>query len=181
MTWEATFVRELKRAREAIGWSQSELAKRAAQAGLKGFHQPTIQRIEAGARPLRLNEALALARLVGRSLDDMIAVESPGTAMQYLELTAHHGDVFLADSVASLDQMTQSLGAISIDLSGALGTFKRHFPEGSSEFAPGVIEEDLGWAEQVLEDLHTTFEALTLAVNGMRARGIPRRRGADAS
>lgn len=65
---EAAFVERLRTLREANGWSQSELARRAQEAGL-AFHQPTVQRIESGERPLRLSEALTLSTLFGIQLE----------------------------------------------------------------------------------------------------------------
>lgn len=68
---EAAFVERLRALRESNGWSQSELARRAQEAGLS-FHQPTVQRIESGERPLKLSEALTLSTLFGIQLESSL-------------------------------------------------------------------------------------------------------------
>lgn len=69
--WEEAFAGNLRRLRELAGWSQSELARRAAAEGL-AFHQQTVQRIERGERPVRLNEAMVLVEIVGSDLEQML-------------------------------------------------------------------------------------------------------------
>lgn len=65
---EAVFVERLRALRELNGWSQSELARRAQEAGL-AFHQQTVDKIERGRRPLKLSEALTLSTLFGIQLE----------------------------------------------------------------------------------------------------------------
>jgi transcriptional regulator with XRE-family HTH domain len=60
---EATAGEELKSLRMARGWTQEKEAKLlAAQTG-RAWHQTTIARIEAGTRPLRVNELTDFAEL----------------------------------------------------------------------------------------------------------------------
>ena len=68
--WEATFIEQMARLREARGLSQAELAKRLKTAGLP-FHQQTVQRIENGQRPVRLNEAFLIAQELESTIDSM--------------------------------------------------------------------------------------------------------------
>ena len=56
--------------RRAKGWSQADLVRRARAVGLDNFHQTTISRIEAGARPMTFGEAITLARLLNLDLSD---------------------------------------------------------------------------------------------------------------
>lgn len=71
--WEANFIRQMKRMREEREWTQSALAEKVARYyGLK-FHQPTIARIEAGERPARLDEAMAIAAIFRVPFNEMIA------------------------------------------------------------------------------------------------------------
>jgi transcriptional regulator with XRE-family HTH domain len=53
---------ELKRLRRERGWSQEEVARRMTAYGFD-WHQTTVGRTETAARPLRVNEAVALAAL----------------------------------------------------------------------------------------------------------------------
>jgi transcriptional regulator with XRE-family HTH domain len=73
-TWEQNFIKQMLRLREAHGMTQTDLARAAKALGLK-FHQPTIQRIEAGERPVRLGEAHVIAGIFGVNLDVMTSPE----------------------------------------------------------------------------------------------------------
>lgn len=63
---------ELRRLRTVCGWSQEEVARRMADYGYD-WHQTTVGRTETATRPLRLNEAVALAALFGIPVTQMIA------------------------------------------------------------------------------------------------------------
>jgi transcriptional regulator with XRE-family HTH domain len=69
---DAQIARNVRTLREQRGWSQGELAKRITEAGLPGFHQTTIARIETIGdkhRPLRLSEAATFASVLGTSVE----------------------------------------------------------------------------------------------------------------
>jgi transcriptional regulator with XRE-family HTH domain len=73
-TLEVKVGRELQRLRNALRWSQKEAARRiSVSPGYESWHQTTIARIEAAKRPLRLNEAAALAALYGVSVEQLLA------------------------------------------------------------------------------------------------------------
>lgn len=57
--------------REERGWSQSELARRMAEAGWPKYTQMTVSRTEKGERPIRLNEAESLAEVFGVELFEL--------------------------------------------------------------------------------------------------------------
>lgn len=57
---EAIVAKNVRRLREARGLSQQQLGTDLAPQGA-GMHQTTVAKLEAGARPLRLNEVLAIA------------------------------------------------------------------------------------------------------------------------
>lgn len=77
LTWESNFRMQMRLLREVKGLTQTDLAKSLKVWGLP-FHQQTIQRIETGERPVRLDEAFLIARELGVSLDYMTTVSSPG-------------------------------------------------------------------------------------------------------
>ena len=61
---ERDFAQAVRRERVRRGWSQEDVAEKlAAQSGL-AIHQTGVTRIESGSRRVRLDEALALARLL---------------------------------------------------------------------------------------------------------------------
>lgn len=72
-TWERNFIRAMKVMRENARLTQTELARELRAAGMS-FHQTTVLRIEAGERPVRLNEALMIADVFGSDLDSMISI-----------------------------------------------------------------------------------------------------------
>jgi transcriptional regulator with XRE-family HTH domain len=57
--------------REARGWSQDTVAKRMASKGFS-WRQTTVAKTEAADRPVRVNEAVALADLYGVDLDSLV-------------------------------------------------------------------------------------------------------------
>src|ERR1700720_1898610 len=67
--WEDNFIQRMIELRTAK-MSQTELARQLSGRGLP-FHQQTVQRIEKGERPLRLNEALEIAEILGSDPADM--------------------------------------------------------------------------------------------------------------
>jgi transcriptional regulator with XRE-family HTH domain len=66
----------MKRLREERGWTQTDLARHLSSLGLK-FHQQTVQRIEAGERPVRLDEAYLIALIFGEPLERMSSTTAP--------------------------------------------------------------------------------------------------------
>jgi transcriptional regulator with XRE-family HTH domain len=63
------FGENLRMAREQAGLSGAQLAKRMQDAGYRSIYQQTIVRVEAGGQPVKLREALELARICGTTLD----------------------------------------------------------------------------------------------------------------
>ena len=95
--------KNMKAQREALGLTQSELAQRVTDAGLKGFHQTTIARIEKGERPLKAVEAITVARVLQTSVEFL--VEGPTSA-------------FLRSLAVSLDEKARQ---ISLDIGSLTG------------------------------------------------------------
>lgn len=62
---ESRVIETLVDLREERGWSQSEVARKMAEAGWPKYTQMTVSRTEKGERPIRLNEAEALAGVFG--------------------------------------------------------------------------------------------------------------------
>lgn len=100
--FEMNFATQMRERRIAKGWSQTELAKRITQQGLK-FHQTTVQRIEIGERPLKLTEAMVIAVALGTRFETMIRSDSVELAYNeladYLKAGTFESFVRSADSV----------------------------------------------------------------------------------
>lgn len=67
----------IRRERERLGLSQDALADGMVARGFP-FHQATVYKIEKSTRPVRVEEAVALAELLNMSLSELVGV--PGMA-----------------------------------------------------------------------------------------------------
>lgn len=65
------FGRNVRTYREERGWSQSELARQMNTAGWTKYSQVAVSRTEDGTRAARLDEAVALADVLGVELDSL--------------------------------------------------------------------------------------------------------------
>lgn len=68
---EENFARRMAELRTMLNLSQSELARKMVENGFDTYSQMTVSRTEKGERPVRLNEARALAEILGSSVDSM--------------------------------------------------------------------------------------------------------------
>lgn len=104
--YEANFANQMRERRERKGWSQTEMARRLSEEGLK-FHQTTVQRVEIGRRPLKLTEAFVIARVLGARFEVMLHGESIEIAYEAL-----------ADSVSagSFDDLASSIDRLDVEV-----------------------------------------------------------------
>lgn len=108
---------EVRHLRKARGWSQEELARRMVGAGFGTWHQSTVGRTETADRPLRLNEAVALAELFGTSLTGLmepIRMSLEEIDEEITKVAAAHNqathDLTVAEATAhEAEQVAQSL------------------------------------------------------------------------
>lgn len=129
LPWEATFVANIRRARMALGVSQTELARRVTARGVQGFHQQTVQRIESGTRPVRLNEAVTLADSLAMNLYETLGPsttqEAARNIVSFVSMAQgrwgiHYGEAIelrsVADEdIATLDTLTAVYEASALD------------------------------------------------------------------
>jgi transcriptional regulator with XRE-family HTH domain len=66
------FGQQLKRMRDEKGWTQPQMADLLSKKGIAPMHATTIAKIEAGARSVRINEAVGIADLLDVSLDALL-------------------------------------------------------------------------------------------------------------
>jgi transcriptional regulator with XRE-family HTH domain len=62
---------QVRKLREARGWSQEDVARRMVLYGYT-WHRTAVAKTEAGTRPLGLNEAIALAGVFSMTLDQFL-------------------------------------------------------------------------------------------------------------
>ncbi len=72
MTPDEKFGQAVQDARESRGWSMTRLAAKLDEAGLGNFHAATVGRMERAQRPVRLSEAVVIADVLGKSLEDLL-------------------------------------------------------------------------------------------------------------
>jgi transcriptional regulator with XRE-family HTH domain len=86
--WEHNFRERMARMREAKGMTQTDLARALKKGFGLPFHQQTIQRIESGERPIRLNEANLIAQTLEADLSTMMSdMGTPEAVRLNLDLT----------------------------------------------------------------------------------------------
>jgi transcriptional regulator with XRE-family HTH domain len=108
--WERNFRDRMIRMRKAKGMNQTDLARALRNDFGLPFHQQTIQRIESGERPIRLNEANLIAETLGAGLDVMMSdIGSPESVRLNLEL-ASQKFYERADKVA--EYLNEQFGAV---------------------------------------------------------------------
>lgn len=70
------FGKVLKEHREHRGWTQPQMAEKLTEHGVQPMHDTTVAKIEAGTRSVRINEAVAIADLLGVPLDALLGRRS---------------------------------------------------------------------------------------------------------
>jgi transcriptional regulator with XRE-family HTH domain len=115
--WEANFRQRMIELRGTLDMTQTDLARVLRDRfGLK-FHQQIVARIEAGERPVRLNEANLIAEILGSDLATMMAdAGSAESARLNAELARRQLTkctaeitVLLDDGIEQFEQLTQEL------------------------------------------------------------------------
>ncbi|MGO2111924.1 MAG: helix-turn-helix domain-containing protein [Pseudoclavibacter sp.] len=97
---ESNFIANMRRRRESLGMSQSDLAAQMADLGWKTFRQATVSRLEKGDRPLRLAEAEALAQILRSNVTAMVRPAVEREIVEALDALAE--DITLAASGAAV-------------------------------------------------------------------------------
>lgn len=100
--WEANFIRNMEQRRRSLGMTQTDLAKMLRSRYDLPFHQQTVQRIESGERPVRLDESHCIAEALGSSLTVMTA-DTGGSAEDVAQLIDMLYDELHDRGVAVLD------------------------------------------------------------------------------
>jgi DNA-binding XRE family transcriptional regulator len=165
LPWESAFVHRMKVFREEDNMSQTELAKALAQKGL-AFHQQTIQRIENGTRPVRLNEAILIAELFSKSVEEMTLAETPTSVRQDLTYWSMKLGNTVGDATPGLEkagkELQQLIHATEQVRTKYVDTCRRH------NVIPSAVElaladRQLAHAAGVSEVFNSAAEQLTAA------------------
>lgn len=115
--WERVFVGETIRLRTAAGMTQRDLSKVLRERFELPFHQQTVQRIEDGERPVRLNEAFAIASVLDSTVEQMTQQGQTAEAMQSrIDWTTARMD----ETVFALERAVGNLDSVIIGLRNEL-------------------------------------------------------------
>jgi len=125
----------MREMREAAGITQTELARRLRIRGLP-YHQQTVQRVEVGDRPIRLDEAFHIAAELETHLDVMVQPGRPG----------------VADAAVSFLRLRRESEQLIGEITDATADWVDSFHESSADFAQileyanGLPTIELRWA-----------------------------------
>lgn len=156
--WERNFRDQMVRLRKERGLNQTDLARQLASWGLP-FHQQTVQRIENGQRPVRLNEAKLIARELEVSLDTMMSTATAsGQAMMRAVDAARRGAGKFADVV---NEELEDLANSAAQLTLLVGELFEHRGEDST--GDPALDYGLAWANHIWDLYVLASEALTRA------------------
>jgi transcriptional regulator with XRE-family HTH domain len=70
------FRERITRERKRRGWSQAEVARRLTAMGIDSIYNTTVAKLESGEREIKLDEAVALARLYNAPLDALVGLQA---------------------------------------------------------------------------------------------------------
>ncbi|MFC4062782.1 helix-turn-helix transcriptional regulator [Planomonospora corallina] len=149
--WEANFIQQMRLLREARKMTQSDLARELKKFGL-AFHQQTVQRIEIGERPVRLNEAHLIASIFD------VDVETMSSALSLTDREIRYGiDRLRARSTTHAADLSDTLAAWISDVEAFTRVLAGRLPPGATaatDLDP-VTRWGMAWAMKAL----TTYEA----------------------
>ncbi|POH68966.1 hypothetical protein C3B61_03440 [Cryobacterium zongtaii] len=101
---DAHFAAAVKKQREFHGWSQAELAEKAAPYGVS-FMATTIYKIETGKRKVTVAEAVALSQALRVSLHELM-IQGTDSAFAAKEILLEYGMETLLDHERVVDSLT---------------------------------------------------------------------------
>lgn len=122
-----TFAANLRAAREAHGWNQSELARRMIERGWDKYSQVSVKRTENAERAVRLDEALVLAAVLGVSLSALLGERAEDHAGPLLALIAEAEDAqdALRSAAQRLERVQERLQSLGDDPEHVLNGWAR--------------------------------------------------------
>jgi transcriptional regulator with XRE-family HTH domain len=127
----ARFAANVRARRELRGWSQRQLAEAMSGLGYRSFRQQTVAEIEAGFRSVKLDEALAMSRALGITVDNLI--RPAGLTSVASELLAAAWEAL--DTTRQVKHWTGERAAARRRLAKAITAAKGHETELDAELA----------------------------------------------
>lgn len=164
--WERNFREQMVRIRESRGMNQTDLARRLAVFGLP-FHQQTIQRIESGKRPVRLNEAHLIARELDVSLDSMMVTAAPNAREMIgaVDEMRRGADRFAHNLTEDLSEWAEKTGGLTLAVQELLDTYDKTNKD-------PVLVYGFNWANRAYDAYAAAYNALQDLVNIVRGAEV---------
>ncbi|MFF3665374.1 helix-turn-helix transcriptional regulator [Microtetraspora malaysiensis] len=153
--WELNFIEQMRRLREARHMTQTDLAKILKSYGLP-WHQQTVQKVENGERPVRLNEAYLIARTFG--VDVMSMTESSAPSDRAIRYAV---DQLRARSGTRASALNDTLGEWLTDVEAYAAALVERLPahaETAADLDP-VTRWGMAWAIKALTAIEASLEA----------------------
>lgn len=153
--WERSFALSMAALRQALGYSQNELARRLRDRGLQ-FHQVTVQRVESMDRSIRLDEAFVIADELGVTLEVMVRDEASAPAQAFSHL---------ADSRMRIKDFAEATDEISEFIVNKVEVVRELFSDPNA--ARQWDEVELKWVKDRLLLLQKIEKQLRTVTNSM--------------
>ena len=137
---EGVFARSLRSLRGARKWSQARLAAEVAERRGLNLDPTAITRIERGQRGVSLSEAVAIAAVLGASVDEM-CMNAPGADERALRLELAAAEAEIANAEANL----ASAQYVYAELSGRVAALQKKLEELATDAEPQEAPDALSW------------------------------------
>jgi len=149
----------MQRLREARGMTQTDLAKALKAEGLP-FHQQTVQRIENGERPIRLNEAHLIARLFEADMETMTGslVSSDHEILWSMTRVSSEATEIALAIVENYHEWMEKVA----ELAGHLIEFLEREHKATFDELPAAIRSGLAFCKHILDTSATVKDAYTV-------------------
>ncbi|TMR87940.1 helix-turn-helix domain-containing protein [Nonomuraea basaltis] len=162
---EVVFGLGLRHLRQQRGWTQQELAERLKAQGTS-LHQSAVARIEAANRPVRLNEALALARVLEVELPDLLSSIRGVIDQDIAVMEAQRDD--LRDQVMMATESAHAARHEEVKLAQAEAQLGRALAEARASSASADAQRHM--AETALRDIEMRLAEALARRNQMEGR-----------
>lgn len=152
------FGENIRRLREARGWSQSELARRMQAHGWPKYSQVAVSRTEEGSRAVRLDEALAFSEILEIGLTNLITPSDEGRLVDELYLAMGRVGGARKAVKESIQKLVESCNELELAVERTQGQAAQGW---SQDQVAEITSKLIVLAEQELEAARRTHYRIT--------------------
>ena len=140
--WEKNFRDNMVRLRQSAGLTQNDLARHLREEHGLPFHPTTIQRIESGQRPIRLNEAHVIGQVLGAGVDVMMADFGTEKVVRLHLQVASNALLLRARQISSfVDDQADALRGYRRDVDRVMRNYRESQSKNKEYFDPKLVDE----------------------------------------